>query len=110
MMAQWLVHLLHKQKVGVQFPVMAPAFFPTSIFYLPFPTSVGKVIELTGKIHSRSNLGPPSLDPMIFRFRGKQTELAEKASLKRNLQLYARAGFSGCGNNNSRMLERINCS
>ena len=47
MMAQWLVHLLHKQKVGVQFPVMARAFFPTSIFYLPFPTSVGKVIELT---------------------------------------------------------------
>ena len=47
MMGQWLVHLLHKQKVGVQFPVMAQAFFPTSIFYLPFPTSVGKVIELT---------------------------------------------------------------
>ena len=23
------------------------AFFPTSIFYLPFPNSVGKVIELT---------------------------------------------------------------
>ena len=47
-MAQWLVHLLHKQKVGVQFPVMARAFFPTSIFYLPFrPTSSGKVIELT---------------------------------------------------------------
>ena len=40
MMAKWLVHLLHKQKVGVQFPVVARAFFPTSIFYLPCPTSV----------------------------------------------------------------------
>ena len=34
--------LASQQKVGVQFPVMARAFFPTSIFYLPFPTSLGK--------------------------------------------------------------------
>ena len=54
MMAQWLVHLLHKQKEGVQFPVVARAFFPTSIF---FRTSVKKVIEQTihqfGRILSR---------------------------------------------------------
>ena len=38
---------VHKQKVGVEFPVVAQAFFPTSIFYLQFPTSVEKVIEQT---------------------------------------------------------------
>ena len=41
-----VVSALASQVKGVQFPVMARAFFPTSIFYLPFPTSVGKVIEL----------------------------------------------------------------
>ena len=45
MMAQWLVHLLHKQKVGVQIPLVALAFLSNKYFYLPFPTSVEKVIE-----------------------------------------------------------------
>ena len=44
MMAEWLVNLLHKQKVGVQIPLVALAF---QYFYLPFPTSVEKVIEQT---------------------------------------------------------------
>ena len=48
--------------------------------------------------------------PNDFPFPRKTDGTRGKASLKRNLQLYARAGFSGCGNNNSRMLERINCS
>ena len=53
MMAQWLVHLLHKQKEGVQFPVVAGAFFPTSIF---FRTSVEKVIEQTIDIRTVKGL------------------------------------------------------
>ena len=36
MMAQWLVHLLHKQKVGVQFPVVAELSFPQVFSFFPF--------------------------------------------------------------------------
>ena len=35
MVAQWLVHLLPKQKVGVQIPGVREVFFPTSIFLSP---------------------------------------------------------------------------
>ena len=35
MVAQWLVHLLPKQKVGVHIPVVTEVFFPTSIFLSP---------------------------------------------------------------------------
>ena len=42
MMAQWSVHLLIKQKVGVQFPVMAEFFF-TSIFLLPYAPGKAKI-------------------------------------------------------------------
>ena len=51
-MAQWLVHLLHKQKAGIQFPVVALAFFSKKYF---FPTSVEKVIEQTIRRFGRIN-------------------------------------------------------
>ena len=35
MVAQWLVHLLPKQKVRVHIPVVIEVFFPTSIFLSP---------------------------------------------------------------------------
>ena len=55
-MAQWLVHLLHKQKVGVQIPLVALAFLSNKYFYLPFPTSIEKVIEQT--IHQFGRINP----------------------------------------------------